>query len=166
MFEGYLLHSIIIQSIIKIYSNFHTSVYMQVYHRYENVTTGHQDLYDEKQCTVCHNNSNESLLLLCDLCDSASHTYCVGLGDTVPEDDWICRDCTQKKYKHTEDDEDLDADSLSVIDPNSKSQNRLQNHHNVSVADIVREPSFVIWRGLHQTELGHHLLMFVMMEKA
>lgn len=40
-------------------------------------------------------------MLLCDLCDSASHTYCVGLGATVPEGDWYCRDCTQILGEHS-----------------------------------------------------------------
>jgi hypothetical protein len=31
--------------------------------------------------------------MLCDSCDRAFHTYCVGLGDDVPEGDWFCPDC-------------------------------------------------------------------------
>lgn len=119
---------------------------MQVYRHYENVSTGNQDSYAEMQCNVCHNNSNESLLMLCDLCDSASHTYCVGLGDTVPEDDWICRDCNLLMYEHAEDDNDLNADGLSAIDYSSRNQSRWENHQNVpsaeptvSILDIVRE---------------------------
>ncbi|KAK1384183.1 putative autophagy-related protein 36 [Heracleum sosnowskyi] len=94
----------------------------QVYRHYEDVTTGNQASYAEFQCNVCHGNSNESLLLLCDLCDTASHTYCVGLGDTVPEDDWICRNCNILMYEHAEDDEDYHAEGP------------------VSILDIVREP--------------------------
>ena len=101
---------------------------VQVYRHYQNLTTGHQDSYAEIQCNICHNNSNESLLLLCDLCDSASHTYCAGLGDTVPEDNWICGDCTLLMHEHTEDNKDLDVVGLSAFDTSSGNQ----NHQNVS----------------------------------
>ncbi|XP_021772790.1 uncharacterized protein LOC110736791 [Chenopodium quinoa] len=32
-------------------------------------------------------------MLLCDLCDSPAHTYCVGLGREVPEGNWYCDGC-------------------------------------------------------------------------
>lgn len=32
-------------------------------------------------------------MLLCDLCDSPAHTYCVGLGREVPEGNWYCEGC-------------------------------------------------------------------------
>ena len=31
--------------------------------------------------------------MLCDSCNSAYHTFCVGLGRRVPEGDWYCPDC-------------------------------------------------------------------------
>lgn len=32
-------------------------------------------------------------MLLCDLCDSSAHTYCVGLGRVVPDGNWYCDGC-------------------------------------------------------------------------
>lgn len=32
-------------------------------------------------------------MLLCDMCDSPAHTYCVGLGREVPSGDWFCEGC-------------------------------------------------------------------------
>lgn len=32
-------------------------------------------------------------MLLCDICDSPAHTYCVGLGREVPSGDWFCEGC-------------------------------------------------------------------------
>lgn len=32
-------------------------------------------------------------MLLCDLCDSPAHTYCVGLGREVPDGNWYCDGC-------------------------------------------------------------------------
>ncbi|WOG92249.1 hypothetical protein DCAR_0311512 [Daucus carota subsp. sativus] len=110
----------------------------QAYH--ENIKTEHEDSCAEIQCNVCHNMSNQTLLLQCDLCDSSSHTYCVGLGDTVPEDDWICQNCTE----HAEDEQDLKAVGLSGIDSHSGSKNRCHQNvssteANLSIHDIVRE---------------------------
>lgn len=33
------------------------------------------------------------MMLLCDLCDSPAHTYCVGQGREVPEGNWYCDGC-------------------------------------------------------------------------
>lgn len=76
--------------------------------------------YSEVKCSVCHGIQDESLLLLCDLCDSAAHTFCVGLGATVPEGDWFCQDCNILKEEQAK----------SEMDP--------EGH--VSIIDIVREP--------------------------
>ncbi|XXG96748.1 hypothetical protein Hte_003039 [Hypoxylon texense] len=48
---------------------------------------------DEKECPICGRADHEDLLLLCDSCDSAYHTYCVDL-DEVPEGRWFCMECT------------------------------------------------------------------------
>ncbi|KAL6596562.1 hypothetical protein ACP70R_047205 [Stipagrostis hirtigluma subsp. patula] len=62
----------------------------------------HADPYADTTCSVCNSPDDEDLLLLCDLCDSAAaaHTYCVGLGDTVPEGDWFCSDCAETREEH------------------------------------------------------------------
>ena len=31
--------------------------------------------------------------MLCDRCDGAAHTFCVGLGTSIPRGDWFCRAC-------------------------------------------------------------------------
>ncbi|XP_074370826.1 uncharacterized protein LOC141711982 [Apium graveolens] len=120
----------------------------QVHHYFGNVTTGPRDQYAEVECSLCHSTSDECLLLLCDLCDSASHTYCVGLGGTVPEGDWFCQDCTVLRDEHARDDKDLDADSSGEVDANWGNQTSLRTHQKppsvegpVSIFDIVRESS-------------------------
>ncbi|MED6110179.1 hypothetical protein PIB30_040595 [Stylosanthes scabra] len=65
----------------------------QVYHPYGNMSTGSTHSHTEAKCIVCHGVEDENLVLICDLCDASSHTYCVGLGYTVPEGDWFCYDC-------------------------------------------------------------------------
>ncbi|KAF9624473.1 hypothetical protein IFM89_011481 [Coptis chinensis] len=90
-----------------------------------NQTSQIYDPYEQVNCSQCHSSSDENLLLLCDLCDSAAHTYCVGLGATVPEGDWFCHDCTVSRNAQQ-------ADSESDKDP-------VDSDSNVSISEIVRE---------------------------
>ncbi|XP_056172821.1 uncharacterized protein LOC130139591 [Syzygium oleosum] len=63
------------------------------------------DPYTETRCGVCRGTQDEWCLLLCELCDSAFHTYCVGLGVTVPQGDWFCHDCAFMRDEHARTDE-------------------------------------------------------------
>ncbi|XP_028753741.1 uncharacterized protein LOC114713298 isoform X2 [Neltuma alba] len=100
----------------------------QVYHVHGNITTGPADPYAETRCSVCNGEEDESFLLLCDLCDTASHTYCVGLGYVVPEGDWFCQDCTVSRAINDNNDVDHQCDI-----PTAESS--------VTILDIVREPN-------------------------
>eukprot|EP00899_Mesostigma_viride_P021963 jgi/Mesvir1/29769/Mv25438-RA.1 len=44
-------------------------------------------------CQVCHEGGDDHLMLLCDRCDGGFHTFCVGLGRSVPPGDWFCHEC-------------------------------------------------------------------------
>ncbi|KAI9117414.1 hypothetical protein K1719_011580 [Acacia pycnantha] len=100
----------------------------QVYHVHGNITTGPADPYSETRCSVCNGGEDESYLLLCDLCDTASHTYCVGLGYFVPEGDWFCQDCTVSRSINDNHNVDHQCDI-----PTAESR--------VTILDIVREPN-------------------------
>jgi len=51
-----------------------------------------------KRCVICSNDYYESNMLICDLCDKASHSHCVGL-KTVPLGKWFCKLCAaRQKY--------------------------------------------------------------------
>ncbi|KAF6165603.1 hypothetical protein GIB67_021873 [Kingdonia uniflora] len=50
--------------------------------------------YDNVVCVECQQDGDDSVMLLCDICDSPAHTYCVGLGRNVPEGNWFCRTCS------------------------------------------------------------------------
>ncbi|KAI6782202.1 PHD and RING finger domain-containing protein-like protein [Emericellopsis cladophorae] len=43
-------------------------------------------------CPICNSAEQENVLLLCDSCDAAYHTHCVGLDD-IPDGDWYCMEC-------------------------------------------------------------------------
>ncbi|KAK4406741.1 hypothetical protein Sango_0680600 [Sesamum angolense] len=65
----------------------------QVYQPSEEELRGYLDPYENVLCTECHQSGDDALMLLCDLCDSPAHTYCVGLGCEVPEGNWYCDSC-------------------------------------------------------------------------
>ncbi|KAL8250548.1 hypothetical protein R6Q59_034241 [Mikania micrantha] len=111
----------------------------QIYYYNGNATIGPSDPYSQVKCSGCCGSSDEHLLLLCDLCDSAAHSYCVGLGTTVPEGDWFCKDCTLSRDEHHK----IEANSASDNGKSSPSRsNRKQFiRSDVSIFDIVRESS-------------------------
>ncbi|KAF9770453.1 hypothetical protein IL306_012019 [Fusarium sp. DS 682] len=44
-------------------------------------------------CPICNSSEREDVLLLCDSCDAAYHTHCIGL-DAIPDGDWYCMECS------------------------------------------------------------------------
>ncbi|CAL9105722.1 unnamed protein product [Musa acuminata var. zebrina] len=108
----------------------------QVYHPLGNESVALSDPYAHVSCSICHGSQNEELLLLCDLCDSGSHTYCSGLGTIVPEGDWYCPDCTISRDKHLKsqfDDDRCPQDSVKNVDTTEVPE------QSVSIYDIVAD---------------------------
>ncbi|KAI4975630.1 hypothetical protein ZWY2020_049237 [Hordeum vulgare] len=105
----------------------------QVYHPRGNVSSlVSTDPYANSGCSVCNCSSDEDLLLLCELCDAASHTYCVGLGTTVPEGDWFCKDCATSKEEHSR---------CQIDDGGSSDQGEIEITIEVPTNEPVTEPS-------------------------
>ncbi|XP_047311495.1 uncharacterized protein LOC124914911 [Impatiens glandulifera] len=65
----------------------------QIYQPSEEEILSYLDPYENMICIECHQAGDDALMLLCDLCDSPSHTFCVGLGREVPEGNWYCEGC-------------------------------------------------------------------------
>ncbi|KAK2364969.1 RING/U-box protein [Trifolium repens] len=65
----------------------------QVYQPTEEELRSYIDPYESVICSECHLGGDDGLMLLCDICDSPAHTYCVGLGHEVPEGNWYCDGC-------------------------------------------------------------------------
>ncbi|KAJ1385602.1 Zinc finger, PHD-type [Sesbania bispinosa] len=65
----------------------------QVYQPSEEELRSYIDPYEYVICSECHLGGDDGLMLLCDICDSPAHTYCVGLGREVPEGNWYCDGC-------------------------------------------------------------------------
>lgn len=47
---------------------------------------------ESNPCPICNSAEREDILLLCDSCDAAYHTHCIGL-DRIPDGDWYCMEC-------------------------------------------------------------------------
>ncbi|XP_073136740.1 uncharacterized protein [Henckelia pumila] len=65
----------------------------QVYQPSEEELRGYLDPYENVLCTECLQGGDDAFMLLCDICDSPAHSYCVGLGREVPEGNWYCDGC-------------------------------------------------------------------------
>ncbi|KAG6498078.1 hypothetical protein ZIOFF_045987 [Zingiber officinale] len=65
----------------------------QIYQPSEGEIRQMLDPYGNIVCTECQQAVDDHLMLLCDICDSCAHTYCVGLGREVPEGNWYCDCC-------------------------------------------------------------------------
>ncbi|XP_044482437.1 LOW QUALITY PROTEIN: uncharacterized protein LOC123208884 [Mangifera indica] len=65
----------------------------QVYQPSEEDLRSYLDPYENVICSECRQGGDDGLMLLCDICDSSAHTYCVGLGWVVPEGNWYCDGC-------------------------------------------------------------------------
>ncbi|CAA2967616.1 chromodomain-helicase-DNA-binding 5-like isoform X1, partial [Olea europaea subsp. europaea] len=65
----------------------------QIYQPSEEERRGYLDPYENVLCIECLQGGDDALMLLCDICDSPAHTYCVGLGHEVPEGNWYCDGC-------------------------------------------------------------------------
>ncbi|XP_043710620.1 uncharacterized protein LOC122659583 [Telopea speciosissima] len=65
----------------------------QVYRPSEEEVRGYFDPYENVVCLECQQGGDDNLMLLCDICDSPAHSYCVGLGREVPEGNWYCEGC-------------------------------------------------------------------------
>ena len=105
--------------------------------------------FDECACQLCGSGDDEQLLLLCDgyNCSIACHTYCIGLGDVVPDGDWFCKQCC-KKYQNeirydfnsairqsetasqSEYDSDIDVNDENKNTSNTKNNNNNNNNNN------------------------------------
>ncbi|KAK1433663.1 hypothetical protein QVD17_10577 [Tagetes erecta] len=114
----------------------------QIYSYNGNATIGPSDPYSQVKCSVCSGSSDENLLLLCDLCDSAAHSFCVGLGMTVPEGDWFCKDCSLSRDEHAKVETDTTSDYYNSYDTNAlSSKTERFTEPEVSIRDIVSESS-------------------------
>ncbi|KAM3504778.1 hypothetical protein MY10362_003338 [Beauveria mimosiformis] len=81
-------------------------------------------------CPVCNSAEREDILLLCDSCDAAYHTHCIGL-DHIPDGDWYCIECAHLF--------ELTEDSQNAPDPEAPQQRPRQ----------VRRPVPRQHRGFH-----------------
>ncbi|KAL6809159.1 hypothetical protein GGI42DRAFT_350631 [Trichoderma sp. SZMC 28013] len=70
---------------------------------------------ESNPCPICNSAEREDILLLCDGCDAAYHTHCIGL-DYIPDGDWYCMECAHL-FELTDDHPEPEAASETVPRP-------------------------------------------------
>ncbi|TWU76687.1 hypothetical protein ED733_000883 [Metarhizium rileyi] len=86
----------------------------------ENVVDDEEE--EGNPCPICNSAEREDILLLCDSCDAAYHTHCIGL-DHVPDGDWYCMECAHL-FQLTE-----DRPEQTSADPESPRPQVVQRPH-------------------------------------
>ncbi|OQR91224.1 hypothetical protein ACHHYP_04865 [Achlya hypogyna] len=56
-------------------------------------------LRSDEQCRSCKRDERIDEMLLCDSCDGAYHTFCIGLGE-IPTGNWYCAHCVENRELH------------------------------------------------------------------
>jgi hypothetical protein len=69
---------------------------------------------DTRPCPVCNSAEREEVLLLCDSCDAAYHTFCLGLPG-IPQGNWYCIEC-QDLFRQPEE-EAREDDDVQIVPP-------------------------------------------------
>ncbi|XP_050223291.1 uncharacterized protein LOC126673255 [Mercurialis annua] len=112
----------------------------QVYQPTEEEIRSFIDPYENVICTECHEGGEDGLMLLCDLCDSPAHTFCVGLGRQVPEGNWYCEGCRPIALGSTSS-QDLDTMAAHQRTTNSIFSRPSPNANTSDGLDSTLEPS-------------------------
>ena len=103
----------------------------------------------EKMCEVCKDIRDDHLLLLCDYCDDAYHTYCLEpkLNEVPQEEIWCCPECfKEKKEKCLENDGNTQLTCVMI--------QGLSNEENSGI-----NPSTSTKKNQRQTTLDEHYEM-------
>ncbi|KAI9166804.1 PHD and RING finger domain-containing protein [Paramyrothecium foliicola] len=86
-------------------------------------------------CPICNSADREDVLLLCDSCDAAYHTHCIGL-EQVPEGDWYCMECAHL-FQLTQQ-PDIQGVAGPRPQPNRRTDNRAPRGFNVRTRARLR----------------------------
>lgn len=90
------------------------------------------DEESEDFCYVCQLDERPELMIICDACSyHVAHTYCLGFGDTIPEDDWVCGYCNgeidddsyesgNSEPNNDSELDDVDSDEMDFIQRNAR----------------------------------------------
>lgn len=113
----------------------------------------------EKVCEVCRDFQNEHLLLLCDYCDDAYHTYCLQpkLEEVPKEEVWCCPEClkerqekcleidenTQMIFQIDQSNEGKNRSNPSTSTKKSQRQTKLEEHYEKIRTEQEKE---LVWR--------------------
>ncbi|KAJ7569765.1 hypothetical protein O6H91_01G092700 [Diphasiastrum complanatum] len=114
------------------------------------VEDGPVDRYANTICMECQDSGTEYLLLLCDGCDMAAHTYCVGLGRSVPRGNWYCPSCKSSGSGS----DDSDSDSATSGSDEDDYESRLSGQVLSEINALVEAAGNVIRRSRQTRRAG------------
>ena len=98
----------------------------------------YDDEVETQPCPVCGDDDNEEVLMLCDGCDAAYHTYCVDL-DSVPVGHWFCEDCQIQRVLEPAIGEPTRQQSRTHSHPRTRAQEqRLRDSNQVTRSSWAR----------------------------
>jgi len=87
----------------------------------------------ETYCRVCKKTDYEDLLLLCDKCDDAYHTFCSNPPlDAVPEGDWFCPKCTNNAIDISSETNVVDWNNRPQVNNNKQQPLQMEDDNNTS----------------------------------
>ena len=90
-------------------------------------------------CEICFTDENEHLLLLCDGCDDAYHTYCLQPRlDCIPENEWFCPNCLYEARLQASD-EQKDVSNAATPRRNRSRAQRLGMHVSPAIRQRLTE---------------------------
>lgn len=114
----------------------------------------------EKVCEVCRDFQNEHLLLLCDYCDDAYHTYCLQprLEEVPKEEVWCCPECLKERQEKCL---EIDENTQMILQSNegknrsnpststkkSQRQTKLEEHYEKIRTEKEKELVELIFKG-------------------
>lgn len=107
-------------------------IFLKVYQPSEEEMRGFLDPYENVVCVECQQGGDDYLMLLCDICDTPAHTYCVGLGRDVPEGNWYCEGCRPMEDGFSY------AQFFNGMDQGASSADPLSGHFSFSGIDNYR----------------------------
>lgn len=101
-------------------------------------------------CPICNSAEREDVLLLCDSCDAAYHTHCIGL-EGIPDGDWYCMEC-RHLFQLTDEPETLDEESRAarpqhVSRPNPRDRRGFHVRTRARLRRARRQARNVEWQG-------------------
>ncbi|KAK1981639.1 hypothetical protein LZ30DRAFT_592269 [Colletotrichum cereale] len=82
-------------------------------------------------CPICESSDHEEVLLLCDGCNAAYHTHCIGLSGVPQTEYWYCFECAENNAGRSSSSETSDVEVQVQPQPITQAARSAANRRNV-----------------------------------